>query len=80
MMIAGQVLNVEGKDVLCPSAPLFFVKSMSAVIDINHSHFEADKTFRESCGSDKELWKLTEKGTWKLLRRVRGGREQGATK
>lgn len=78
--VAGQTLNIDGKFVRCPSAPLFYVKANGRVIDVCETHWLAQKTFGQCCSSDREIWELTAEGHWKLRRRTLAGREQGVLK
>jgi len=74
-MIAGKTLQVDGKDVRCPSPPLYLVKSFGHTIDLDMSHYNATCTYDRAVAAHKELWKIDEHGVWKLLRQKRCGKE-----
>jgi hypothetical protein len=75
-MIAGSTLNIDGKDVRCPAAPLYKCISNGVTLDIDESHYNVTCTFDRANGSDRELWKLDEKGAWHLLRKTFCGKEK----
>jgi hypothetical protein len=77
--VAGQRLYIEGKDVQCPPAPLFFIKSFGHVIDIHRERVSAHESFDRCIGSERELWELDRRHNWKMLRRMSNGIEQGIT-
>lgn len=76
-MVAGQTLAIDGKDVRCPSAPLFLLKANGVTVDIDTHHFSIDALFNTCVSTDRELWKLDTKGAWHLIRRMSSGRERG---
>lgn len=75
-MSAGRTINIDGKGIRCPSAPLFLVKSNGHTVDIDVSHYNVECTFDRCTGNDIELWKLDERGTWRILRRKFYGKEK----
>lgn len=74
-MIPGSTLNIDGKDIYCPSAPLYVVKSGGYVVDISLDHYAAETSFDNLGMYDRELWCLSTKGHWGLLRRMHNGKE-----
>jgi hypothetical protein len=75
-MIAGTTILIEGKAVKCPAPPVFYVKANGVTVEISQSHYDATCMFDRCLSCDRELWKLSEKGLWVLLRRIRGGMEK----
>jgi hypothetical protein len=78
MIIAGQRIMVEGKEIRCPSAPLYYLKSFGTVIEMSQDHYAISNLFDHCVSNDRELWRLTEKGHWQLLRRSVAGKEHKA--
>jgi hypothetical protein len=75
-VIAGKTLQIEGKNVKCPSPPLYLVKAGGVVVDLDQSHYNATCTYDRCVSNDLELWKMDEKGYWILIRRTAYGKEK----
>jgi hypothetical protein len=74
------VLNIDGKEVAAPNPPIYYVKSFGKVIDILLNHSDANNSFEQASPTDKELWRLNDKGLWSLLRRVSYGKDSAQSK
>jgi hypothetical protein len=77
-VVAGKRLSIEGKEVMCPPAPLFMVKAFGQVVNIvQQDRAQAHASFDQLASMDRELWELDRKHMWRLVRRMFGGMEKG---
>lgn len=65
------LLNEKGEPVRCPYAPIYIVKVMGTVLDIDRDRAHAEGTYTSSNSLFKEIWKLDTKGTH-LVKASRG--------
>ena len=75
--VAGTCLCIEGKMIQCPSTPLYVVKSFGHVVTIERDHYLANNIFEACVGTHLQLWRMGNKGAWKLLRESLLGKERG---